>query len=171
VSGGEATARRCDDPDQTRLNCRVRRDNKDRRFQDRRWPDGAPSTSASRRWSSQSRPRLDTRRPRPVGWLRSREAVAKILVLVRGVGLGLVFDELALIEQPLALGRLHVALVVRVGAPLARLLQVGGDRRGEVAELARRRAVPPLRGRATGYQFLVVPRRGKVVKRKPRAAA
>jgi hypothetical protein len=36
--------------------------------------------------------------------------------------------------------------------PLARPLRVGGDRRGEVAELARRRAVPPLRGapRTTG---------------------
>ena len=45
VSGGEATVRRCDAPDQTRLNCRVQRD-KDRRFQDRRRPDRAPSTSA-----------------------------------------------------------------------------------------------------------------------------
>jgi adenylate cyclase len=45
VSGGEATARRYDELDQTRLNCRVRRD-KDRRFQDRRRPDRAPSTSA-----------------------------------------------------------------------------------------------------------------------------
>jgi hypothetical protein len=98
------------------------------------------------------------------------QTVAKILVLARRLWAGLLFDELELIAQPLAVGRLRVALVVRVGAPLARLLQVGGDRRGEVAELARRRAVPPLRGRATGYQFLVVPRRGKVVKRKPRAA-
>jgi hypothetical protein len=44
---------------------------------------------------------------------------------------------LPLIAQPLGLGRLGVALVV-VRTPLARR----GDRRGEVAELARRRAVP-----------------------------
>src|ERR1700727_4088749 len=45
------------------------------------------------------------------------QAVAKISVLVRRLWIGLVFDELPLIAQPLGLGRLCVALVVRVCPP------------------------------------------------------
>ena len=40
--------------------------------------------------------------------------VAHMLVLVRRLWAGLVFDELALVTQPLSLGRLGVALVVVV---------------------------------------------------------
>ena len=49
-----------------------------------------------------------------VSFIRSAR---KILVLVRGVGLGLVFDELALIAQPLALSPLGVARIIFGGSP------------------------------------------------------
>src|ERR1700722_11858756 len=59
-------------------------------------------------------PSLNDRNP----WSRLLyQAVAKILVIVQRLGLGLVFDELALIAQPLDLSRFGVALVVVVTPP------------------------------------------------------
>src|SRR5580704_18387412 len=53
----------------------------------------------------------------PVSGSFPYQAVARISVLVRSLWACLVFDELPLIAQPLALSRLGVALVVVVGAP------------------------------------------------------
>ena len=114
----------------------------------------------------------------PVSRRFLHRAVAKISVFARRLWAGLVFDGLGgvapsnadhvlpLVAQPLSLGALGVALVV-VGAPLARLLRVGGAGRGcGVGEIAC--SSSPSR-RATDYRIAL--RRSRARGGPPRSPA